>query len=280
MTGDQQWPTYDPGNDQGGSGHEPVDDAVVEGSIEPDPAETAEPSTWLPVPSPPYGTAQALEPASLPKLRRPGGGGGGMVGAIVVGVIPLAVIGGIAAGIGGIVAATGPDGSLLLTVGPVDAPVLPRSSLKPLQTVAMLRAGAVLDGEELVALASASHSGEDFHQEGARRILASVGLTEEQAKAKYGEVEVLNYNLGGNGKSQILKTQGFVKLVRAKDGAVVGLHMVGSRVGELIGEAQLITSWEAWPDEVAALPHAHPTLDEALGEAHLALAGRPLHTHG
>ncbi|SOC56987.1 asparaginase [Ornithinimicrobium cerasi] len=79
----------------------------------------------------------------------------------------------------GIVAATGPDGSLLLTVGPVDAPVLPRSSLKPLQTVAMLRAGAVLDGEELVALASASHSGEDFHQEGARRILASVGLTEE-----------------------------------------------------------------------------------------------------
>lgn len=108
MTGDQQWPTYDPGNDQGGSGHEPVGDAVVEGSVEPDPDETAEPSTWLPVPIPPYGAAQALEPASLPKLRRPGGGGG-MVGAIVVGVIALAVIGGIAAGIGGIVAATGGD---------------------------------------------------------------------------------------------------------------------------------------------------------------------------
>jgi dihydrolipoamide dehydrogenase len=109
--------------------------------------------------------------------------------------------------------------------------------------------------------------------------VASVGLTEEQARAKYGEVEILNYNLGGNGKSQILKTQGFVKLVRAKDGAVVGLHMVGSRVGELIGEAQLIYNWEAFPADVAPLVHAHPTQNEALGEAHLALAGKPLHFH-
>lgn len=109
--------------------------------------------------------------------------------------------------------------------------------------------------------------------------VASVGLTEEQAKAKYGDVEILNYNLGANGKSQILKTQGFVKLVRAKDGAVVGLHMVGSRVGELIGEAQLIYNWEAFPADVAPLVHAHPTQNEALGEAHLALAGKPLHFH-
>ncbi|MFK4086048.1 dihydrolipoyl dehydrogenase [Kribbella sp. NPDC020789] len=109
--------------------------------------------------------------------------------------------------------------------------------------------------------------------------VASVGLTEEQARAKYGEVEILNYNLGGNGKSQILKTAGFVKLVRAKDGAVVGLHMVGSRVGELIGEAQLIYNWEAFPADVAPLVHAHPTQNEALGEAHLALAGKPLHFH-
>ena len=109
--------------------------------------------------------------------------------------------------------------------------------------------------------------------------VASVGLTEEQAREKYGEVEILNYNLGGNGKSQILKTSGFVKLVRAKDGAVVGLHMVGSRVGELIGEAQLIYNWEAYPADVAPLVHAHPTQNEALGEAHLALAGKPLHFH-
>jgi dihydrolipoamide dehydrogenase len=109
--------------------------------------------------------------------------------------------------------------------------------------------------------------------------VASVGLSEAQAKEKYGEVETLNYDLGGNGRSQILKTQGAVKLVRAKDGPVVGVHMVGSRVGELIAEAQLIYNWEALPDEVASLIHPHPTQSEALGEAHLALAGKPLHAH-
>jgi dihydrolipoamide dehydrogenase len=111
--------------------------------------------------------------------------------------------------------------------------------------------------------------------------LASVGLTEEQARAEYGEdgVETLTYDLGGNGKSQILKTQGSVKLVRAKNGPVVGVHLIGARVGELIGEAQLIYNWEAFPEDVAPLVHAHPTQNEALGEAHLALAGKPLHAH-
>jgi dihydrolipoamide dehydrogenase len=110
--------------------------------------------------------------------------------------------------------------------------------------------------------------------------VASVGLTEAQAKEKYGDgIEVLTYDLGGNGRSQILKTAGAVKLVRAADGPVVGVHMVGSRVGELIAEAQLIYNWEALPDEVAQLIHPHPTQSEALGEAHLALAGKPLHAH-
>jgi dihydrolipoamide dehydrogenase len=109
--------------------------------------------------------------------------------------------------------------------------------------------------------------------------VASVGLTEEQARAQHGEVEVLTYDLGGNGRSQILKTSGAVKLVRAKDGPVVGVHLVGSRVGELIAEAQLIYNWEALPDEVASLIHPHPTQSEAIGEAHLALAGKPLHMH-
>jgi dihydrolipoamide dehydrogenase len=109
--------------------------------------------------------------------------------------------------------------------------------------------------------------------------VASVGLTEEQARAEHGEVEVLTYDLGGNGRSQILKTSGAVKLVRAKDGPVVGVHLVGSRVGELIAEAQLIYNWEALPDEVASLIHPHPTQNEAIGEAHLALAGKPLHMH-
>ena len=111
--------------------------------------------------------------------------------------------------------------------------------------------------------------------------VASVGLDEAAARATYGDeaVETLTYDLGGNGKSQILMTQGFVKLVRRKDGPVVGVHMVGDRVGELIGEAQLIYNWEAYAEDVAPLVHAHPTQNEALGEAHLALAGKPLHTH-
>ncbi|WP_370503454.1 dihydrolipoyl dehydrogenase [Cellulomonas sp. ICMP 17802] len=111
--------------------------------------------------------------------------------------------------------------------------------------------------------------------------VASVGLTEARAKEVHGAdaVETLEYNLGGNGKSQILGTQGFVKLVRQKDGPVIGIHMIGARVGELIGEGQLIVNWEAYPEDVASLVHAHPTQNEALGEAHLALAGKPLHAH-
>jgi dihydrolipoamide dehydrogenase len=111
--------------------------------------------------------------------------------------------------------------------------------------------------------------------------VASVGLTEAKAKEVHGAdaIETLEYNLGGNGKSQILATQGFIKLVRQKDGPVVGVHMIGARVGELIGEGQLIVNWEAYPEDVAALVHAHPTQNEALGEAHLALAGKPLHAH-
>ncbi|HEX6516763.1 MAG TPA: dihydrolipoyl dehydrogenase [Nocardioidaceae bacterium] len=111
--------------------------------------------------------------------------------------------------------------------------------------------------------------------------VASVGLNESAARERYGEdqVETLTYDLGGNGKSQILKTQGFVKLVRQKDGPVLGVHIVGARAGELIGEAQLIFNWEAYPEDVAPLVHAHPTQNEALGEAHLALAGKPLHAH-
>ncbi|WAL67254.1 dihydrolipoyl dehydrogenase [Amycolatopsis cynarae] len=110
--------------------------------------------------------------------------------------------------------------------------------------------------------------------------VASVGLTESAAKEKYGTgVTTFTYDLAGNGKSQILKTSGAVKLIKAPDGPVVGLHLVGDRVGELIGEAQLIYNWEAFPEDVAPLIHAHPTQTEALGEAHLALAGKPLHVH-
>ena len=110
--------------------------------------------------------------------------------------------------------------------------------------------------------------------------VASVGMNEVEARAAFGDnVNVYEYNLGGNGKSQILGTAGFIKLISQKDGPVVGIHMVGSRVGEQIGEAQLIVNWEAYPEDVATLIHAHPTQNEAMGEAHLALAGKPLHAH-
>ena len=110
--------------------------------------------------------------------------------------------------------------------------------------------------------------------------VASVGLTEAAAREKYGDtVTTVKYDLGGNGKSQILKTAGIVKLVAVKDGPVVGVHIIGSRAGELLAEGQLIYNWEAYADDVASLIHAHPTQSEAMGEAHLALAGKPLHAH-
>jgi dihydrolipoamide dehydrogenase len=115
--------------------------------------------------------------------------------------------------------------------------------------------------------------------------VASVGLTEAQAVEKFGadQVKTVTYDLSGNGRSAILNTKGAVKLVAEKsDGAVgrvLGVHIVGDRVGELIAEAQLIYNWEALPSEVAQLIHPHPTQSEAIGEAHLLLAGKPLHVH-
>ncbi|MDQ2958694.1 MAG: dihydrolipoyl dehydrogenase [Actinomycetota bacterium] len=111
--------------------------------------------------------------------------------------------------------------------------------------------------------------------------VASVGLTEAQAAEKYGadNIKAVNYDLSGNGRSAILNTKGAVKLIAQIDGPVLGVHIVGDRVGELIAEAQLIYNWEALPSEVAQLIHPHPTQSEAIGEAHLLLAGKPLHVH-
>jgi dihydrolipoamide dehydrogenase len=111
--------------------------------------------------------------------------------------------------------------------------------------------------------------------------VASVGLTEVQAIEKFGADHVTSYtyDLSGNGRSAILATRGAVKLVAEVDGPILGVHIVGDRVGELIAEAQLIYNWEALPSEVAQLIHPHPTQSEAIGEAHLALAGKPLHVH-
>jgi dihydrolipoamide dehydrogenase len=116
--------------------------------------------------------------------------------------------------------------------------------------------------------------------------VASVGITSAQAAARGINVVEVNYPLGGNGKSVILQTQGQAKVIAeapstpgGQPGRVLGVHLVGARVGELIAEAQLIYNWDAEPDDVAALIHPHPTQSEIIGEAHLALAGKPLHFH-
>jgi dihydrolipoamide dehydrogenase len=109
--------------------------------------------------------------------------------------------------------------------------------------------------------------------------VASVGITSKQAVDRGYDIIEATYDLAGNGKARILGTAGAVKVIAQKDGPVLGVHMVGDRVGELIAEAQLITNWEALPGEVAQLIHPHPTMSEAVGEAHLALAGKPLHSH-
>jgi dihydrolipoamide dehydrogenase len=112
--------------------------------------------------------------------------------------------------------------------------------------------------------------------------IASVGLNESVAKEKYGadQLRTIQYDLAGNGKSQILRTAGFIKLIALKNGGqIVGIHMIGSRVGELLAEAQLMYSWDASPEDVAPYIHAHPTMSEAMGEAAMALAGKPLHAH-
>ena len=112
--------------------------------------------------------------------------------------------------------------------------------------------------------------------------IASVGLTEERAAEVHGaqNIETAEFNVAGNAKSQILGAQGFVKLVSLKDGPILGFHAIGTRMGEQVGEGQLIVSWEADAADIAPLVHAHPTQNETIGEAAMALAGKPLHNHG
>jgi dihydrolipoamide dehydrogenase len=109
--------------------------------------------------------------------------------------------------------------------------------------------------------------------------VASVGLTEAKAVEQFGRDEVVAYDfsLASNARSEIIGTTGSIKVVRRKDGPVVGVHAIGARVGELIGEAQLVVNWEAYPEDIAPFIHGHPTQYEAMGEAFLALAGKPLH---
>jgi dihydrolipoamide dehydrogenase len=108
--------------------------------------------------------------------------------------------------------------------------------------------------------------------------IASVGLTEEQAKEAGADVKSFKYGFAGNAKANILRqTRGFAKVVADKGGDILGVHMIGPRVTELLSEALLAVGWEAQASDVAAHVHPHPTLSEAIGEAALAAIGRPLH---
>jgi dihydrolipoamide dehydrogenase len=109
--------------------------------------------------------------------------------------------------------------------------------------------------------------------------VASVGLTEQKAKEVGLEVQTARYPFSANARALMLGGgQGFVKTVAEKGGAVVGVHIVGPRASDIITEAQLATSWEAYPAELAELIHPHPTLSEAIGETFLGLEGKPLHS--
>jgi len=111
--------------------------------------------------------------------------------------------------------------------------------------------------------------------------VASVGITSAIAAERGIEITEFTYDLAGNGKSQILQTAGAAKvIVTAGGGPTLGVHLVGAHAGDMIAEAQLIVNWEAVPADVAQLIHPHPTQSEAIGEAFLALAGKPLHNHG
>ena len=108
--------------------------------------------------------------------------------------------------------------------------------------------------------------------------IASVGLTEAQARDAGLDVVVDTVDFRGIGKANMLGEGGIVKLVAEADGPVRGVHMIGPHVTDLIAEGMLIVNWEAMPAEVAAMMHPHPSLSEGIGEAHLAITGKPLHT--
>jgi len=110
--------------------------------------------------------------------------------------------------------------------------------------------------------------------------VASVGYSEKAATEEFGAdgISIYDYNLAGNGKSHILETAGSIKVIRQVDGPIIGVHMIGARVGELIGEAQVAVNWDAYPEDVAPLLHAHPHPERSTRGAFLAIAGKPLHS--
>jgi len=109
--------------------------------------------------------------------------------------------------------------------------------------------------------------------------LASVGLTEEEARRRGHELRVGSFSFLGNGRARCMnETDGSIKVIAAADtDAILGIHILGPHASELIAEAALAMQFEARVEDIARAVHAHPTLAEALKEAALDVAGRSLH---
>jgi dihydrolipoamide dehydrogenase len=109
--------------------------------------------------------------------------------------------------------------------------------------------------------------------------VASIGLTEEQAKERKIEYQVGRFPFSANGRARTSgDTEGFVKIVRDKKyGEILGAHIVGSHASELIHELAVARENEYTVEEVDLAIHAHPTLSEAIAEAALDSMGRVLH---
>jgi dihydrolipoamide dehydrogenase len=109
--------------------------------------------------------------------------------------------------------------------------------------------------------------------------VASVGKTEEQLKAEGVAIRIGKFPFTANGRARAQNnTDGFVKILAdAATDRVLGVHMIGPSVGELVGEMALAIEFGASSEDIARTCHAHPTLTEAVREAALAVDGRPIH---
>ncbi len=108
--------------------------------------------------------------------------------------------------------------------------------------------------------------------------VAYAGLTEEQARERGHDVVTSMHRFVANSRALIIgEPDGMVKIVAERDGPLLGVHIVGPWATELIAEGYLAVNWEATPEEIGELVHAHPTLSELFGESALALTGRALH---
>jgi dihydrolipoamide dehydrogenase len=109
--------------------------------------------------------------------------------------------------------------------------------------------------------------------------LASVGLTEDEAKAKVGEVRVGKFPFSANGRARAMDaTEGLVKIVGdAKTDRLLGMHILGARASDMIAEGAVAIEFASSCEDIARSVHAHPTLPEAVKEAALAVEKRAIH---